>query len=131
MNWRKWKFKFADLFRLPNDNSTFLVILMDKTLQISRTLNLLVLIYMAFVTITALLGKIVFGHGLGDIFYIGICITLVVVHTIATRLISKYYKEPMAFLTCGIIALVFACLITYKFTFGRGLENSWDGNVFH
>jgi len=77
-------------------------------------------------------GKIKFGHGLGDLFYlIFISLTgliqLIINLTIANPKKNGFKKKNFII---GIVFMIILILFGMKFTVGRGPEMKWNGKVF-
>ena len=103
-------------------------------MQISKKINLGILIYLFIILIFSWTNVIAYGHGLGDIIYAGGLIGIVIVHAIATWIITKIKStlvKQILFWILAVIFLIVAILYTYKFTVGRGVEYSWNGNPFY
>ncbi|WP_338791284.1 hypothetical protein [Bernardetia sp. MNP-M8] len=76
------------------------------------------------IVILVMIGKMTFGYGLGDLFYIG----LVAVSLIMNTFYLLIYKKRL-----NIIALINLCLFLYyilNLTVMRGVENPWNGSLF-
>lgn len=103
-------------------------------MMISKVFNLTILIYLSTVLIFSWTGFIAYGHGLGDIIYAGLLIGVVIIHGIATWIITKSKSilvKQILFWITGVIFLLIAIYYTYEFTIGRGGEYSWNGNPFY
>jgi len=105
-----------------------------KFKQISKTYNLSVLIYLTVVLVFSWTSIIAYGHGLGDIVYAGGLIGIVLIHALATWVISIVKSISIKSISFGVIGTIFlliAIYYTYEFTVGRGGEYRWDGNIFY
>ena len=107
---------------------------METADRIGRIVNWIVLAYLIGITILSWIGKIAYGHGLGDFFYVFQSSALALVHSIV--MIAFIHRKQKAAekglaLLVGIIFLLIAVGFTYKFTLGRGVEYKWNGNVFY
>ena len=74
-------------------------------------------------------GRIYFGHGLGDVFYLillGVLVILQLLLSIWTVIKGKINYAKVI----GISYLVIYSLFFYKMTLGRGPEYKWNGEVF-
>lgn len=103
-------------------------------MQISKKINLGILIYLFVILIFSWTSIIAYGHGLGDIIYAGGLIGIVMVHAITTWITTKTNStlvKQILFWILTVIFLIIAILYTYKFTIGRGGEYSWNGNPFY
>ncbi len=102
--------------------------------RIGKIVNWIVLAYLIGITILSWIGKITYGYGLGDLFYVFPSSALTLVHLIVI-LALIYRKREKAekglALLVGIIFLLIAVWFTYEFTIGRGVEYKWNGKVFY
>jgi hypothetical protein len=96
--------------------------------------NLILFYFLLALTILVWTGKIAFGHGLGDLFYAMILTLVMGVHAYLTKYglkkgeaknQSKFHQK--LFFMVSFITLLFI----YKFTFGRGIEYRWNGQIFY
>jgi hypothetical protein len=75
-------------------------------------------------------GKIRFGHGMGDLIYIGIIGIVVLIVCIYYYINFKENSNTRGKLIIMAICFIFLIFITLKMTYWRGLESRWDGRVF-
>lgn len=90
---------------------------------------ILVVIYSILVVILVMIGKLSFGHGLGDLYYI---IELVIFLCFIILLNSIKHKINYSFFKYFILLLSVIIILYFslKLTIYRGVEKPWDGNVF-
>lgn len=103
-------------------------------MKIAIFYNWIIFSYLVLVTLLALTGKLAFGHGLGDLFYLIASGVFAVSQLITTVIIQRKkngHFKPTMFYLCGTIFLLTALFLTWKFTIGRGPEYSWNGNIFY
>jgi hypothetical protein len=108
--------------------------MIELALKKSSTYNWLVLAYLILVAILTLNSNLAYGQGFGDIIYLGTSVILILLQLIITLIIYRKQKghfNPTAFYTCGTVFLLFAIYLTWEFTFGRGSEFIWNGNIFY
>jgi hypothetical protein len=77
-------------------------------------------------------GNISFGHGMGDVTYLFTLIVSTIIYLVLIRAINRKEDVPKKEAYNLIVATVFlfiALSITYKFTIGRGPENSWNNTL--
>ena len=78
-------------------------------------------------------GRITFGRGLGDVLYLIALVVadiiLLILVLLSERVASVRYRIYIT-LTLFVTYLLLALLVTYWITVGRGVEHSWDGNIF-
>ena len=91
-------------------------------------------VFLLYVALSVLIlnGKVTFGHGLGDLFYLIIValaglIQLIINLTFAHPKKEEFKKKNA---TVGVVFLIILFLFGLKFTFGRGPEMKWNGKVF-
>jgi hypothetical protein len=76
-------------------------------------------------------GNIGFGHGIGDLYYLGalfFCSLIVVMFFLLISKSKQFTKQlNLYFLVYLIIIIIF---YTLKLTFLRGAEYPWDGSLF-
>jgi len=104
---------------------------MTMTFKYGKTFNYIVLTYFVLVILLTLVGKISFGHGLGDLLvliYIG---AATLIQGVLTLIFIRRQLNDKFHLVTAIIFLCIATYVTYRFTFGRGVEHSWDGYIFN
>lgn len=104
----------------------------NNTIKFLKILNLLILCTEIFGCIGTFIGyQVVFGHGLGDVFYYAILWVATLVHLIWTVRISKT-KVPSVMLKPLFVFTIFTTLMMLKATIWRGPEYSWkNGNFFY
>lgn len=106
---------------------------MNFTTKQSVICNWVILAYLFSIVVIALNDKITFGHGLGDMFYLLEISLGIVSHAFLILIFSKKkfskHRNKLNWIT-GFIFFLFAVFITYEFTFGRGGEYPWKGNIF-
>ena len=84
------------------------------------------IVFVALVTFLNFTGKITFGHGLGDFFYL-------VFLLIASCILSFFFLNKsfsgirFTVMALMILLVIFICL---KLTIYRGPEYSWNGSFF-
>ena len=101
--------------------------------NIATTFNWIVFFYSSFILLLMILGKITFGYGLGDLaYFFGISIMTLIYLVLIIIFNREKYKENKTKINfiIGVIFLTLSVFLTYSFTIGRGVEYSWDGNVF-
>ncbi len=102
--------------------------------KFSKIFNWAVCIYLLLVAILNFCGKITFGFGLGDIYYLGwlifICLLSLLLN-IKFRVEKHDNTGHFVKLLFGIIFLAIAIYFTEKFTINRGIEYPWNGNIFY
>jgi len=90
--------------------------------------------YLTLITILTLNNNIAFGGGLGDITYLIVSGFLAISHFIIILIIYRIQKEELNLKTflyvIGSMFLLTAIWLTWSFTFGRGIEYPWNGNIF-
>ena len=99
--------------------------------QITRVAFFTYLFWVSLVISLSLKGSIVFGHGLGDLYYLIRLVLLTVVSLVFYVWISKKNFSNKGiiyiFLVYLITIIVYFCL---KLTLFRGAEYPWDGKLF-
>jgi hypothetical protein len=102
------------------------------TIKFLKILNLLILCTEIFGCIGTFIGyQVVFGHGLGDVFYYAILWVATLVHLIWTVRISRT-EIPSVILRPLCIFTVLTTLMMLKATIWRGPEYSWkNGDFFY
>lgn len=102
--------------------------------KIYYLLNWVVFSYLVAVVILILNDNIYFGYGLGDLVYLYIIsFTASIYLALILFLNQKQYvkKRNLINMILFVLFLSVAFYFTYEFTFGRGSEYIWDGNMFH
>ncbi len=87
-----------------------------------KVFNWIIVLYFVLVIIFILLGRIAFGHGMGDLLYLLITGSTVVIQlTITGVLYSRQNKAGAGsgFIICGTVFLFMAILLIWKFTYGH------------
>lgn len=96
-----------------------------------RAIILIYTIWVVLIVSLCLSGKITFGHGLGDLYYLaGLVLLTLLFLTIFLRIRKKVVENPMmtyASLFCIVLIIV---IFSLKLTFFRGSEYPWNGAVF-
>lgn len=96
-----------------------------------RFLNFLGITFIIWTTLILLLifqGKVTFGHGLGDLFYV---MFLVIVAFLYIIIIYKNLKKKInPLLIYSIAPIIIIILFTLKMTIYRGIEYPWNGKIF-
>lgn len=102
---------------------------MSTSTYFSKILNWVSLGIELFLLILALLSKISYGHGLGNLLFMGLNALFLVIHLL---FILKKLKEenPIRHLIVGFVFLFNYSSFMNKMSFGRGPENPWNGNIF-
>lgn len=73
-------------------------------------------------------GKIVFGQGMGDLFYL---ILLIILQIIFGYIFFLNIKKKVTFpIIMAILLIVCVLLFTLKMTVYRGIEYPWNGSLF-
>ena len=106
---------------------------MNKLDRIGKIVNWTVFVYLVIISILALLSKITYGHGLGDITFFILSSAFAIIHLLILVIYIHARREPLEKemgLVIVILFLLVAAGFTYKFTIGRGPENEWRGKVF-
>ena len=96
-----------------------------KTLSFS--ISLFVNLMFVAIIILLVLGKITFGHGLGDVFYLFYLLLLMLINAIMVVLIRKKPEYINVITAINIIVFIYYIL---KLSILRGVENSWNGSFF-
>ena len=75
-------------------------------------------------------GKIVFGQGIGDMFYLILLLVLQIIfgYVFFLNIKNKVALPKIKLVT--ILLIVFVLLFTLKMTIYRGMEYPWNGNFF-
>jgi len=103
-------------------------------IEMTKLLKVFLLIgitFFAMVILLMIVGKLTFGYGLGDLFYLFIqgawLISLIIVFIITKRKnkIESPYALILSFIIC--ISILFSI---HGFTIGRGSEYPWNGRIF-
>lgn len=95
-------------------------------------LNTIILIYLIIIIFLQLIGKINYGHGLGDLFDLMFIVGVVIIQFLLIVIISRKTnnsRELLLFIL-GLFFLFIAIYITWEFTLGRGGEYRWNGYIF-
>ncbi len=106
----------------------------NTKLQVTAIFNWIVFSYLILVGVLYIGGKVVFGHGLGDLFYLAFIIVCLLVHIGLNLLViykARGNHKYIWHLIVAFIFLTFAIIITWKFTYGRGSESKWNGYIFY
>jgi hypothetical protein len=91
-----------------------------SVLYLIWTISILVLIFS---------GKVTFGQGLGDLFYL---VLLVILQIFFGYIFYLNIKERMNFpLIISLLLIILLTLFTLKMTIWRGIEYPWNGNIFY
>ena len=80
----------------------------------------------------SLMGKLHFGHGLGDlayVFFLLVASTVAVISNLIFTVKGKSVSSRIALIINTVTFLVLLYFI-YSFTLGRGPLSYWDGTVF-
>jgi hypothetical protein len=94
-----------------------------------KTINIILLSFLILLLLLTLTGKLTFGHGLGDLFYVVLIAFIVLIHFTITLILRK--KKIEKYWLSIIIASSTVCfLVVYETTIGRGAEHTWNGKVF-
>ncbi len=100
-------------------------------LNMRKVLNICSVLYFIWTSIILTLifnGKIVFGQGIGDMFYV---ILLVILQIIFGYIFFLNIKKKVTLpLIVTILLIVCVLLFTLKMTIYRGIEYPWNGSVF-
>jgi hypothetical protein len=78
-------------------------------------------------------GKIRFGYGLGDLSYLIFIAVLTLIQISGSFLIKYKVKPDNKYIWYFILGTIFfssAIKLTWDFTYGRGSESAWNGNIF-
>lgn len=106
---------------------------MDKLERIEKIVNWIVFAYLLGIIILTWMGKLTYGHGLGDLIFFFMSMAFAIIHLLILVIFIHARREPLETgygLIIGIVILLIAVAFTYKFTIGRGSENRWKGKVF-
>lgn len=96
--------------------------------------NLIILTYLLLITLLTGSGKLAFGHGLGDLIYLIISVILSSTQLLILAILIRKKSNPfheIQYYYIGSFFLIAALYLTWKFTFGRGPEYIWNGNIFY
>jgi hypothetical protein len=85
------------------------------------------LIFSVLIIAGELIGHITFGYGLGDLFYLGMLILAIIFFSILRFFLGKMEGFEILFSILMIAVIIF---FTLKFTILRGVEYSWNGEIF-
>jgi hypothetical protein len=97
--------------------------------RILNCLSVLYLIWTIFIITLLLSGKITFGQGIGDFFYLILISVLFIVFGFVSFL---NYKGKIKFPNLlSILAIIILILFTLKMTIWRGIEYPWNGKIFY
>jgi hypothetical protein len=89
--------------------------------------NILYLIWTISILILIFNGKVTFGQGLGDLFYL---ILVIILQIFFGYLFYLNIKGRMNFpLIISLLLIIIVTLFTLKMTIWRGIEYSWNGNI--
>ncbi len=106
---------------------------MTKSNRLYIVVRWLFVLFVVAATVLTFQGKLIFGHGLGDlVFVLGLGL-LAIATTIINVVISRIQKTDVKGQIGKIVAwtyVVLALLILYMLTYGRGSEHLWNGDVF-
>ena len=103
---------------------------MTSLIKYGKPLNGILLTYFFLIILLNLVGKISYGHGLGDLFYLIGAILVTTIQLVMTIILNRQKRDGKIFLITSAFFLFIAIYLTYKFTLGRGIEHSWNGNIF-
>lgn len=96
--------------------------------QILNICSIVYLIWTITILTLSLMGKVVFGQGAGDLFYL---ILLVLLQIISGYIFFRNLKGSIGFpLLISFLLIVSMVLFSLKMTIWRGLEYPWNGSVF-
>jgi len=89
-------------------------------------------LFLMIVIILILVGKLTFGYGLGDIFYLIILVFVTLVISITFFLTMKFDFNKNKILSGFIAILLILVIYIYArlLTVDRGAEYKWDGHIF-
>lgn len=104
---------------------------MSEPFNYLRITNLTVLTYLFLVLFLQFEGAIQYGHGLGDFFYSIYAGAAFCIQLILTAVFERKNLQAKAFLITTVVFLAIALHLTWRFTLGRGPENSWNGYIFN
>jgi hypothetical protein len=93
-------------------------------------INRIILILLLILSLCTIPGKLVFGHGLGDIVYY-IFLWLVTICCFIFYLRNSRKDSKQGFVVSACIFAFLLIFILYSMTIGRGGEYRWNGNVFY
>jgi len=97
-----------------------------------RILNLCIVLYLLWtfsILILIFSGKVTFGQGLGDLFYL---VLLIIMQIFFGYLFYLNIKGKINFpLVISLLLIIILILFTLKMTIWRGIEYPWNGNVFY
>jgi hypothetical protein len=97
-------------------------------LTINRFYALLLIALLSFFGINAMLGKIAFGCGLGDIVYRA---ALWAIGFLAIFSFVKHWKKQKRLFLSNLILSVATFWIIMSATLWRSVEYSWNGEIFY
>jgi hypothetical protein len=91
--------------------------------------NRILLTFFVLLSILGVAGKLVFGHGLGDLVY------YIIVWVASLAFITIFiFKKAMPTSVLSFITIVFVFILLYliyMMTVGRGPEYRWNGNILY
>lgn len=97
-----------------------------------RILNLCSVLYLIWtfsIFILIFSGKVTFGQGLGDLFYL---VLLTIMQIFFGYLFYLNFKGRINFpLVISLLLIIILILFTLKMTIWRGIEYPWNGNIFY
>ena len=96
--------------------------------RISTIFSIIYFIWTTAMLILILKGKVTFGHGLGDFFYLILLLILLIVFAYLFFLNMK--KKISLPIIISFIQVVIIVLFMLKMTVWRGIEYPWNGSVF-
>lgn len=74
------------------------------------------------------MGKITFGQGLGDMFYVILLMSLMIFYAVV--LYKNIQGRINQQIILSVVSILFIILFTLKMTIYRGIEYPWNGNIF-
>lgn len=96
--------------------------------RISKILNLIYLVWTIVILTLIFCGKVTFGQGIGDFFYL---VILIVSQIVFGYLFFKSLRNKIDLsIVIPVLQIIIVLLFTLKMTIWRGIEYPWNGNVF-
>ncbi|MFT5600484.1 MAG: hypothetical protein ACI9N1_000719 [Flavobacteriales bacterium] len=99
-------------------------------IKIFKIILIISMLYFTAVGVLIPFGKIAFGVAFADFLYFAFLYTCMVTSWIFSLIYLKSNPKVVTYELQGIIIVILLILFTfYCFTWGRGAEYPWDGNV--
>jgi hypothetical protein len=100
---------------------------MNDILKHSKTYYTISIGFVLLILILHLFDEIKFGYGLADLVFM-----IIEVVTISGAIILlKFIKRKKTFFKTSILIFTITFFLIFKFTFGRGKQYPWNGNILN